>query len=260
MKFVFDLDGTICFRGKPVSEPIRTSLLDLIRERHEVIFASARPIRDMLPVLDERFHRCTLIGGNGSLISINGKVTHAFAFSAETFLQLQSLIRTFHAKFLMDGEWDYAYTGPNGHPILQNVDPAKLAKQVDPESLSSVVKILILSSDHQEKLAEKLSELDVVVNIHRNEDALDISPSGVSKWGALQALGVREGGYIAFGNDANDISMFEHALHSVMIGEYEPLSRYAKEAVSLEGEYEQKIAQKIKELSRQGLDEQRPIP
>jgi hydroxymethylpyrimidine pyrophosphatase-like HAD family hydrolase len=35
----------------------------------------------------------------------------------------------------------------------------------------------------------------------------------------LQQSGVKEKEYIAFGNDANDISMFQHAMYSVMIGE-----------------------------------------
>ncbi len=74
MKFVFDLDGTICFNGKPVSEKILVSLETLVAHGHEVIFASARPIRDLLPVLHERFHAYPMIGGNGSLISKNGSI------------------------------------------------------------------------------------------------------------------------------------------------------------------------------------------
>lgn len=30
MKFVFDLDGTICFKGKPVSEKVLTALKETI--------------------------------------------------------------------------------------------------------------------------------------------------------------------------------------------------------------------------------------
>lgn len=53
MKFVFDLDGTICFKGQPVSEKILSALSKLTDQGHEVIFASARPIRDILPILRE---------------------------------------------------------------------------------------------------------------------------------------------------------------------------------------------------------------
>lgn len=50
MKFVFDLDGTICFKDQPVSEKILVSLEKLVVLGREVIFASARPIRDLLRI------------------------------------------------------------------------------------------------------------------------------------------------------------------------------------------------------------------
>ncbi|MEC1535480.1 HAD hydrolase family protein [Bacillus sonorensis] len=53
MNFVFDLDGTICFEGQPVSEHLLMAFEELKAQGHEVIFASARPIRDLLPVLHE---------------------------------------------------------------------------------------------------------------------------------------------------------------------------------------------------------------
>ena len=43
-------------------------LFELRQANHNVIFASARPIRDLIPVIPE-FADDTLIGGNGSIIS-----------------------------------------------------------------------------------------------------------------------------------------------------------------------------------------------
>ncbi|WP_342543179.1 HAD-IIB family hydrolase [Paenisporosarcina sp. FSL H8-0542] len=249
MKFVFDLDGTICFKGQPISQKILISLSNLTQEGHEVIFASARPIRDMLPVIDEAFHHYTMIGGNGSLISKEGKVVLSTAFSPNEINEVKNLIEQHNATFLIDGEWDYAYTGPNTHPILQNLDPARLAKLVSLESLDSIVKVLLLTANNMEELAEKLSSIDVYVNKHSNENVLDISPSGINKWSALKALGIKEKTYIAFGNDANDISMFENALHTVMIGNHERLSPLAKETIPLDGDYEQEIVNKLHSLS-----------
>src|SRR5690606_26638263 len=135
--------------------------------------------------------------------------------------------------------------------ILQNLDPAKLAKMVSIESLNSIVKVLFLTSDNMDELAEKLSNLNVYVNKHGNENVLDISPSGINKWSALKSLGINENTYIAFGNDANDISMFENALHTIMIGYHEQLAPLAKESISLSGDYEQEIAEKIRTLSKE---------
>ncbi|MEJ7530364.1 HAD hydrolase family protein, partial [Staphylococcus hominis] len=85
---------------------------------HQVIFASARPIRDMLPVISKEFHNYTMIGGNGSLILSNGKIIKSVSFSLSDSFSLsemkkiKQLINEFDATYLIDGDWDYAYTGP----------------------------------------------------------------------------------------------------------------------------------------------------
>ena len=249
MKFVFDLDGTICFQGKPVSEKILTALEELTNKGHEVIFASARPIRDMLPVIHKRFHHYPMIGGNGALIAKHQKVIHSTAFSTQEINELKQLIKKFNATYLIDSDWDYAYTGAIDHPILQNVDQGKIAQMVEIDHLQSIVKILILSSSDMSQLEEELVKLNVYVNKHGNENVLDVSPKGIHKWNALQTLGVQKGGYIAFGNDANDLTMFEHASHTVMIGKNECLLQHAKETINLEGDYEQEIIHKLEQLS-----------
>ncbi|EGQ1321415.1 hypothetical protein DA471_03030 [Staphylococcus aureus] len=55
MKFVFDIDGTLCFDGRLIDQTIIDTLLQLQHAGHELIFASARPIRDLLPVLPSVF-------------------------------------------------------------------------------------------------------------------------------------------------------------------------------------------------------------
>jgi len=249
MKFVFDLDGTICFKGKPVTEKILGALETMQAKGHQVIFASARPIRDMLPVLHERFHGYTMIGGNGSLVSEQGQLTHAHAFSKDQINTITSLIQEFEATYLIDGEWDYSYTGPSDHPILNNVDPAKLAKMVDIDQHPSIVKVLILTANRMEELAERLSDLDVVVHRHKSENVLDMSPNNIHKWGALSKIGIGQGQYIAFGNDANDISMFMHATHSVMIGHHDELASHATESIALGDDVEDKIVEKLEQLA-----------
>jgi Cof subfamily protein (haloacid dehalogenase superfamily) len=206
--FVFDLDGTICFKGQPVSEHILAALDELQRNGHKVIFASARPIRDMLPVLHKRFHTFPLIGGNGSLISTNGKLTFIKSFSDEQFKNILSIIDEYDATYLIDSDWDYSYTGPKDHPILKNVDPFQLANCVPVTSLKSIVKVLILTANNMEQVAHKLSNLEVVIHKHTNENVIDISPKHIHKWSALQTLGVKEREYLAFGNDANELSPY----------------------------------------------------
>ncbi|MHA0858302.1 HAD-IIB family hydrolase [Paenibacillus sp. CMAA1364] len=253
MKFVFDLDGTICFKGQPISQRLVQRLELLMVEGHEVIFASARPIRDMLPVVDSRFHNHILIGGNGSLVSIEGQLVHVNSFTIEQIQLIMELVRSYEATYLIDSDWNYAYNGAIDHPILNNVDSMKLAEKVSIDTLGNIVKILILSATNLERLSEELLKLDVVVHKHKDEQLLDISPKNIHKWSALQRVGVEEQQFIAFGNDANDISMFQKAVYSIRIGHHPELGKYATKTISLEANVEQCIINTIDELSERRL-------
>lgn len=248
MKFVFDLDGTICFNGQPVSEAILLSLETLIAKGHEVIFASARPIRDLLPVLHERFHHYPMIGGNGSMVALKGEIISMASFDEEIMENIIELIRAYNISYLIDSDWNYAYTGSAIHPIFKNLDPQRRAKNVNLDELQSITKVLMLASDNMDEVKEQLISLDVVVHSHGNEGVLDISPSGIDKWSGLRQLGIGEGEYIAFGNDANDIAMFQHARYSVMVGESRQLAPFSSEQLPLREDSEQLLAEKISEL------------
>ncbi len=253
MKFVFDLDGTICFKGQPVSEKLLIAFEKLVKQGHEVIFASARPVRDLLPVLHERFHEYPMIGGNGSMVAINGEIISTVSFDEETLKNIFQLLRTYDVSYLIDSDWDYAYTGPVTHPILNNLDPQRLAKNVKLDKLQSIVKILMLTSNNMGEVEEQLRKMDVVVHSHGSEGVLDISPKGIDKWSGLQQLDVKEGEYIAFGNDANDIAMFQHALYSVMIGESLQLSPFSSEKLLLSEDIENRIVQRLSEFGNTNL-------
>lgn len=80
MKFVFDLDGTLCFRGKPLSELVVQALDSLVENGHEVILASARPIRDLLPILPAHMHHYAMVGGNGAFVASGGNVLSTIHF------------------------------------------------------------------------------------------------------------------------------------------------------------------------------------
>lgn len=249
MNFVFDLDGTICFKGQPISEKVLNSLEDLKTSGHHVIFASARPIRDMLPVIDPRFHGYTMIGGNGSLISVNGSIRYSHSFTDIQIDSINKILDEYNATYLMDGEWDYTYTGPLDHPILNNLDPSNSAKNIDLSHHKSIVKILVLTSDDMDKMTDAILKLDVTVHKHGNENVIDISPQGIDKWSALNKLEVEKRSYIAFGNDANDISMFKNAAYSIMVGHHKELSKYASESIPLSENVEDDITEKINSLS-----------
>lgn len=247
MHFIFDLDGTICFKGKPLSPAITRALHQLEEAGHRIVFASARPIRDMLPVLPKPFHNGTLIGGNGALISENGTITFSQAFSPAIVESLMSTLHEHQATYLIDGEWDYSYTGRTDYPILTNLDPHRLAKNIPVSEHPSIVKLLILSSTEKESLLETLGEMDIILHLHAQEDVIDCSPKGIHKRAALSHLNITD--YIAFGNDANDITMIEGARHAVMIGDHQALRPHCTESIPFSTEIEGMIIAKLMELS-----------
>ncbi|RUT47432.1 HAD family phosphatase [Paenibacillus anaericanus] len=245
MKMVFDLDGTICFKGKPLSEDMVQVLDSLVGQGHEIVFASARPIRDLLPILPAHMQQFPMTGGNGAFVATGGEIISTIHFDKQLADKIVRLLRTYEADYLVDSKWDYAYTGHNEHPIWRNVDPEQRAKNVPLDELNEIVKVVILHSLNEQQLLEELQQLPLVIYIHGNEGIIDISPQGVDKWAGLQELSIEPQQYIAFGNDANDMSMFKHAMRSVCVGEHPALMQVATDKVVNE---EQQVILKIKEL------------
>lgn len=149
---------------------------------------------------------------------------------------------------MADGQWNYSYTGSEDHFLFPHIDSKKVAQNLPLDQLDPVVKILILTSTSHTLLHDELSNLPVFLTGHGEEDVIDINPQGIDKWNGLQNLGIKEKDFIVFGNDFNDIPMFKHADHSIMIGEHDQLSAFSSESISLSGDYESKIARKILSL------------
>ncbi|WP_314589071.1 HAD family hydrolase [Paenibacillus terrigena] len=250
MKLVFDLDGTICFRGKPLSESMVQALDTAVKKGHEIIFASARPIRDLLPVLPPHMQRYSMVGGNGAFVAKAGNIVSTIHFDQWIADTIISLITEYEAGYLIDSQWDYAYSGSNEHPIRRNVDPEQRAKNIHLHELNEIVKEVILYSHHKDQLLEELQKLPIVTYIHGDEGIIDISPEGVDKWVGLQRIGVEPQQFIAFGNDANDVSMFEHAHRSICVGELECLLQLATDQVSnIEDQVVEKIMKLLEEIN-----------
>jgi len=227
MIFVFDLDGTICFKGQRISEEICQALDACIACGHEVIFASARPIRDMLPVIPHNYHACRMIGGNGAF-TLQNEERQVIAFDPDTAVILLELIERYQLAYLIDSDWDYSYTGSTAHPIFHNLDPEQRAVNKPLSELDDISKVVIF--DAPQELIEQLLVLPITVFQHHNENLIDISPHHIHKMQGLLRLGVHSEEFIAFGNDQNDKELFVHATYSVCVGDHD-VSRYANQVI-----------------------------
>ncbi|MBH5316252.1 HAD family phosphatase [Paenibacillus sp. GSMTC-2017] len=245
MKIVFDLDGTICFKGKPLSESMVQALDKLVSGGHEIIFASARPIRDMLPILPVHMHRFSMVGGNGGFVAKDGSIISTVHFDSMVADTIIKLLEQYEADYLIDSSWDYSFSGSDDHPIRRNIDPDERAKNIPLSELNEIVKAVILHTRYEQQMLVELHKLPIIIYIHGHEGIIDISPEGVDKWVGLQKLGVKPQQFIAFGNDTNDLSMFKHAKRSICVGDHTNLLQLATDKVSI---VEEDVVQKIVEL------------
>ncbi|MER8056207.1 MULTISPECIES: HAD family hydrolase [unclassified Streptomyces] len=227
---VFDVDGTLCFDGRTIDGRIRAAIESCERAGHHLVFASARPVRDLLPVLGGAFPAATLIGGNGSLVSVGGEVRARAAFEPGDLAKLLIEADRYRAGYLADGPWDYAYTGPAGHPVLGRVDQGRLARRVELAGLARVVKFLVVEATDMPALAEAGRVLGMTVHHHLDEAIIDFAPGTTNKWEALTSLGIDR--YDAFGNDINDLDLLRHAHHSVRVGAHPALDGIARVTVA----------------------------
>ncbi|MEC0212544.1 HAD-IIB family hydrolase [Paenibacillus ehimensis] len=249
MNFIFDMDGTICFKGRPISKNILDCLLELQEAGHFIGFASARPFRDMLPVLDERFHDHLLIGANGAMAHYRGKPLYFNAIPAELAREIVAILDEYQAEYLIDDKLNYALKSHRHHPLLTSLDQNKLAERVDVSRIEAFVKIVVLSCGRFKELAEMFSRLDVTIHYHSAEGILDITSNNVNKMRGLEQTGLGLEPFICLGNDMNDLPLFEKALHSIVIGDFASLLHIAKEQIPVDDRVEQNIIFKLKELS-----------
>ena len=239
MIFVFDLDGTICFKGEPLSHEICAALDTCILLGDEVVFASARPIRDLLPVLPKRYYHFRMVGGNGAFIR-QEEQTICATFDSDTMTQLKAIVNKYQLTYLFDSDWEYSYTGSLDQPIYQGLDPLNLAENKPLHELETISKVVLFTDDVE--VHQSVSTLPVTIFHHHAERLIDISPLAINKAAGLKVLGIDE--YIAFGNDQNDLELFNDAAYSICVGNH-PVCQFVDEITTPE-----EVAQKIIEMAQ----------
>lgn len=222
MKFVFDIDGTLCFNGKSIDTSIIDALLQLQNAGHELIFASARPIRDLLPVLPAVFHQHTLIGANGAMISQQSNISVIKPIHIDIYHHILKIIQKSDLDYIIDDEWNYAAKLDAENAIFERLDPHKLASCINVTNIDTPIKIILLNIETSQittilnELHEYHQELEIIH--HSNEFNIDITAQNINKYTALQYIFDADVKYIAFGNDHNDIVMLQHASSGYIIG------------------------------------------
>lgn len=219
---VFDLDGTICFDGVQIEEMLLENIVRLAKTEN-VIFASARPIRDMLPVLKrhKELECCDLIGGNGTIVKQNNTI-YSEKINKYITDKIVELASEADHKILLDSKWDYYYNGDVSYELYKRVDTDNVANNTSYDNLEEIIKMVILYGN--EGLDSALAKYDAYIqdcntNIYESEKMFDILPANVNKYTALNKyFGLNQGEYIAFGNDTNDIELLKKAKQGYIVG------------------------------------------
>ncbi|MGC0155189.1 HAD-IIB family hydrolase [Chromobacterium vaccinii] len=251
MHFIFDIDGTICFNGHSISPAIQDALSQLEDHGHQIGFASARPYRDMLHLLDERFHDRLFVGSNGAMIWHRGALTDIVPLPDDTLAQLFELAERHRASCLVDLDWHYHYSGDPAHPFMQLVDPQRRARHVGRDEIRQPVKLLVTECADGEALKQDLDRrADINIHHHSDQQIVDITAAGVDKMSALSRHGIAAAELVCFGNDSNDLSMFAAAGHSVLIGGHPQLLPHATERIARDDGTEQMLIAALDRLGR----------
>ncbi|CAM4256498.1 HAD-IIB family hydrolase [Erysipelothrix inopinata] len=220
MNYVFDIDGTLSFNGVSIDQEIISALLKLQEEGGEIIFASARPIRDMMEIVPKEFKDSMWIGGNGAFTKTD-KGIDAQQLAKEVHEPILAHVEKNDYDYMIDSDWDFAFKGDLNGAFYPQVN-SHLAKHLPLSELKTINKILIFEPSAE--TIEFLKKQDVVLTQHSREHLIDVSPKNCSKSNAIRSLGIVE--YVAFGNDANDVPMFKDSIRSYCVGD----SDYAKHA------------------------------
>jgi len=220
MNYVFDIDGTISFNGIEISPEIVAALRRLECNGHNLIFASARPIRDLRPIIPEFADNHLLIGGNGSIVQNNLNEIEAENFIENVaFNMIKKIITTHKLHYVIDDVWHYSANIVPYHKIYQQLDPAKLANNVAIPAINKPIKIILVDISTEKyssilKQLQQIKELSIIE--HTGENSIDITALGINKYSTLQKY-IAES-YIAFGNDSNDFELLSNASRSVWVG------------------------------------------
>lgn len=247
MKFVFDLDGTLCFDGMTMDKVLQEALLKAPSYGHEVVFATARSYRDCLGILEGNLARLTVVGLNGAQIYQGRILVLEYSIDHRALEAILDLARTYNIPYFMDDAFQYAVQSPEKIPFIPFVDPLKKAEPLPVERLQHPSKAVLALADHQDLLEDIMHQLAMLASLdltyHENEHCLYINPKGVTK--ASTVLDWLGHDYVAFGNDKNDLPLFKEALYGLQVGDFPYLEAYADEQLPADSRL---IAQRILDL------------
>jgi hydroxymethylpyrimidine pyrophosphatase-like HAD family hydrolase len=220
---IFDIDGTISENGQPISKEIELLIEIILSKGISVLFATARPLRDTLPLLPKKLHELPIIGCNGAMISRYSKVQSAKKIPRNIVNLVKNCLDEMKVPYIIDGLYGYAISSESSdfHGYIKN----KLGSEpmvYEELELQGITKILLLRFDLQigselEKIISR-EEIKLTMNHHKSEGFVDLVAENTNKFYAAVEMGVDLSCTAVFGNDLNDIMLLKNAYLPYIVG------------------------------------------
>ena len=250
MKFVFDLDGTLCFDRRTIDDEIMQVLLSAPKYGHDLVFATTRSYRDCLATLGPELSQKMVVGLNGGLVYEDGQLIFERAIDERAYQILVDWCQTYNLPFIVDESFDYSGQILEKMPFISRVDPLEKAQFLPLEAIKNPIKMVIYMGNHEnlveETLAQFANEKSLEVFYDEGEKCIYLNPAETHKAKTLvEHVG---NDVVVFGNDRNDIELFKESLYAVQVGDFSVLTEFADEQIKLVGDYQSAIAAKILEV------------
>lgn len=226
-----DIDGTILTEwGEPISPAVVRAIEQVRMCRNHVVLATGRSIVATLPIAEElNIRRGWAVCSNGAVtIRLNPQSVGGYDITEKVTFNPRTALERIREE-MPDARYAVEDLGV-GYRVSHEFPPGELAGRqlvvafeelCEVEATRVVIRAVDAPADHFETLATRIGLNEVTYRVGRAA-WLDLTPPGVSKASALEALRRQLGVYpdhtVAVGDGYNDVSMLEWAGESIAMG------------------------------------------
>ena len=225
----FDIDGTIFDDQRQLPATVKPAMEEAHRNGHQLIINTGRTLCNLDHRLDD-FPLDGWVTGCGTRVIYHGETLQSMEYGLKDSLRLRKLF--LELKLPVVYECDTAmYFDPENvsHPTITGfrkwAEQHRICRDVkedDPDFRA--VKMFCFTEETRIREMEKLTlEAGMPYTaINRSPESWELVPAGYSKGKGIdilrEKLGVKPENCYAFGDSRNDLTMLQHAGHSIAMG------------------------------------------
>ncbi|MEK8132154.1 Cof-type HAD-IIB family hydrolase [Paenibacillus filicis] len=239
----FDIDGTLLDHNKKLPTSTKESILALKEAGHEVAFATGRSPFMLKPLQDE-LSIDSFVGFNGQYVMHHGKLLYANPIPTDVLHALsQYAFHGEHPLVYLDHEGMRCSSSYHSY-VEEGIGSLRYAHpEYDPNYYvgRDIYQAMLFCKEEEEPAyIKRFDKLDFV---RWHNISTDVLPRGGSKAQGIERLidklGFAKEEVYAFGDNLNDMEMFQYVGHSVAMGNspesVKKAARYVTKDVSHDG-------------------------